>query len=40
MKSKPIFLVLFFRNSSEQSLEYIDEAKWRVTLQPEELAGD
>lgn len=23
-----------------QSLEYINEAKWRVTLEPEELAGD
>jgi ATP-binding cassette subfamily B protein len=23
-----------------QSLEYINEAKWRVTMEPEELAGD
>jgi hypothetical protein len=23
-----------------QSLEYINEAKWRVTLEPEELASD
>jgi hypothetical protein len=23
-----------------QSLEYINEAKWRVTLEPEELAAD
>jgi ABC-type multidrug transport system fused ATPase/permease subunit len=27
----------YFRH---QSLEYINEAKWRVTLEPEELAGD
>ena len=27
----------YFRH---QLLEYINEAKWRVTLEPEELAGD
>jgi hypothetical protein len=27
----------YFRH---QSLEYINEAIWRVTLEPEELAGD